>query len=60
MKVGDTCYRWNGHDLRGTMETQAPDIEFSDPVYDDEEEYTITSPVTNTTVVAGHTSENQI
>ena len=39
------------------MEAQAPDIGISDPVCDDEEECTITSPVTKITVMAEHTSE---
>ena len=61
MKVGDTSYRWNRHHLRGTMETQAPpDIGVSDPVCDDEDECTITSPVINTTVMAEHNLKSQM
>ena len=58
VQVGDTSFRQNRSHLRGTMETQAPDSGVSDPVCDDEEECTVTSPVTNTTVMAEHTSEN--
>ena len=57
VKVGDTSYRWSRRHLKGTIETQAPNIGISDPVCDDEEESTIDSPVTNTTVMAEHTSE---
>ena len=57
MKVGDTSYRWNRHHMRGTVETQVPDIGVTDPVCDDEEECTISSPATNITIMAEHTSE---
>ena len=54
VKVCDTSYRWNKRHLRGTMEIQDPDVGVSDPVCVDEDECTISRPVTHTTVMAEH------